>query len=237
MAGDTVPTGTVPTDTARAPDPQGAEADAVGAGAMKADRSLFVGAAVLAVLALAATGWILGDRLLDARTPAGPGLVALPAEIGGPFSLTDHRGEAVTAADFRGGFTLLTFGYRSCPDFCPTTLATMSLAMDRLGPRATRVRPVFLSLDPARDTPDALAAYVAHFHPDMVALTGPDAAVRDAARAFRVIYRLRKDVDPVDYPVDHSTYSYLMDPDWRLLAVFRHDVTPETMTEVVEGFF
>lgn len=203
---------------------------------MISDRSIFISGAVLAVLALTAVGWILGGKLLEERTPAGPGLVALPAEVGGPFSLIDHSGKPVTEANFQGTYTLLTFGYRSCPDFCPTTLSTMAQALDRLGNKQALVRPVFLTLDPDRDTAAHLADYVTLFHEDLVALTGTPAQVQETAEAFRVIYKLRKDIDPVDYPVDHSTYTYLMDPDWRLLAVFRHNVTPEAMAEVVAGF-
>ncbi len=187
-------------------------------------------------MALLAVAIILGDKLLQPRTPEGPGLVALPAKIGGPFDLTDHRGQAVTEADFQGSFALLTFGYRSCPDFCPTNLATMAQALDELGAGHDRVAPLFLTLDPERDTAAALADYAPLFHERLTALTGTPDRVAEAAQGFRVIYKLRKDIDPVDYPVDHSTYTYLMDPDWQLLAVFRHSVTPERMAAVIADY-
>ena len=187
-------------------------------------------------MAVIAVAVILAGKLLQARTPEGPGLVALPTEIGGSFALVDHRGKAVTEAAFEGAFALLTFGYRSCPDFCPANLSTMAQALDELGPGQNKVQALFLTLDPERDTVTALADYAPLFHERLIALTGTPAQVAKAAKAFRVIYKLRKDIDPDDYPVDHSTYTYLMDPDWQLLAVFRHSVTPERMAAVIEDF-
>lgn len=196
---------------------------------MNWDRLVLRAGAVVAVLALAATAWILGSELSQEKTMSGPGLVAVAADQSGPFRLTDHRGESVTQEAFAGRLNLVTFGYSHCPDFCPTTLQTMALALDALGPEGREVGGLFISVDPERDTPAHLADYVPHFHERLTGLTGSKAEIDTVTRAFRVIYTIRKDIDPVDYPVDHSTFIYVMDGDWRLRAVLRHDATPEEM--------
>ncbi|MCG8355005.1 MAG: SCO family protein, partial [Kiloniellales bacterium] len=129
--------------------------------------------------------------------------------------------------------TLLYFGYTFCPDFCPAALQTFSATLDQLGEDAGEVQSFFISVDPERDTPEALADYVAHFHEQTRAASGPKDKIDAVARAFRVYYALRKDVDPVDYPVDHSTFGYLMDRDWKLVAVIRHDASPEAIAAAV----
>ena len=190
-------------------------------------------ATVIAVLALSATGWILTSRLTQEKTPGGVGIVSVPADTRGPFQLIDHKGREASEADFAGEKVLLYFGYTHCPDICPTALQDISLAIDALGPEAGKVRPLFITIDPERDRQEHLADYVPLFHERMVGLTGPKEKVDAVARDFRVYYSLRKDIDPVDYPVDHSSYSYLLDEDWNLLLVFRHDASPETMAAAI----
>ena len=201
---------------------------------MTSHRSLLITGAVIAVLAIGATGWILGSRLTQEKTPAGEGIVSVPADTRGPFDLIDHTGRRSTEADFKGGKVLLYFGYTYCPDICPTALQDISAALDALGPEAEKVRPLFITVDPERDKQEHLADYVALFHDRMVGLTGPKDRIDAVARDFRVYYALRKDIDPVDYPVDHSSYSYLLDEDWNLLLVFRHDAAPETMASAIK---
>lgn len=197
--------------------------------AAKGNRGLLAVAALVAVAALGATAWILIAEFTAPKTLVGEGLVPVPADTGGPFALIDHDGRPVTEAALKGEHALLYFGYSFCPDICPTTLQRIAAALDALGPAAARVRPVFISVDPERDTPAQLAGYVAAFHPRMLGLTGSKEKIDAVTRAFRVYYALRKDLDPEHYPVDHTSYSYLMDPDWKLVAVFRHDATPEAM--------
>lgn len=200
---------------------------------MNWDRLVLRAGALVAVLALAATLWILGDELTQEKTLEGPGLVAVAADGGGPFALTDHRGGAVTEQAFAGRPTLVFFGYSHCPDFCPTSLLTVAQALALLGPEGSEVGGLFVSVDPERDTPEHLADYVPHFHERLVGLTGSKTEIDAVTRAFKVVYMIRKDIDPVDYPVDHSTFTYLMDGDWRLRAVLRHDATPEQMAAAV----
>ncbi len=200
---------------------------------MLSHRALLACGLSIAVLALGATGWILGSRLTQEKTPAGEGIVSVPADTRGPFQLVDHNGQEVTEADFKGEKVLLYFGYTHCPDICPMALQDISTAIDALGPDAGKVRLLFITVDPERDRQEHLADYVPLFHERMVGLTGPQQKIDAVARAFRVYYSLRKDIDPVDYPVDHSSYSYLLDENWDLQLVFRHDTTPETMAAAI----
>lgn len=200
------------------------------------DRIVFATAAGVGVLALAATAWILGSALLEQRTPTGAGLIAVDKTLGGPLALVDHSGRAVTEDAFRGRLTVITFGYTACPDICPTTLQTLTEARRELGAASQAVNLVFVTLDPGRDTQAVLATYVAAFDADLVGLRGTAAQIAAAARAFDVIYAVRTDIDPVDYPVDHSALSYLMDRDWRLLAAFRHDATADEVAATLRRY-
>jgi cytochrome oxidase Cu insertion factor (SCO1/SenC/PrrC family) len=161
--------------------------------------------------------------------------VAPGVEIGGPFELVDHTGKTVTEKDFRGGYTLIYFGFTYCPDFCPTELANMARAVDLLGDDADRVMPLFFTVDPQRDTVAALADYVGFFHPRMVGLTGTLAQTDAAAREWRVFYRKVETEGATDYLVDHSTFVYLMGPDGRLRALFRYGTPPETMAAAIRA--
>ena len=200
---------------------------------MNWDRVILRAGALVAILAVAATLWILGTELTQEKTLEGPGLVSVATDQSGPFALTDHHGARVTHESYSGRLNLVTFGYSHCPDFCPTTLQTMALALEALGPDGVDVGGLFVSVDPERDTAEHLAGYVPHFHERITGLTGSKAQIDAITRAFRVVYAIRKDLDPLDYPVDHSTFTYLMDGDWRLRAVLRHDATPEQMAAAV----
>ncbi|MBL6080121.1 SCO family protein [Belnapia sp. T18] len=167
------------------------------------------------------------------RPPAAvPGETALPqgVALGGAFSLTDQAGRAATDRDLRGRWALLYFGYTFCPDVCPTELQTMAAALDALGPElGERVRPVFVSIDPERDTPERLADYVALFHPRLIGLTGSAAHVAQAARAYRVYYARARPGDGDGYLMDHSSFIYLLDPDGAVRGLFRPGTTAEDL--------
>ena len=187
-------------------------------------------ALTLAVLALA--GW----QML--RRPPAPEGGAGAAAIGGPFRLTDQFGAVRTEADFRGRFMLLSFGFSHCPDVCPAILQSMSLALDELGPAGERVAPVFITIDPARDTVERLRAYAANFHPRLVALTGSADEIAAVARAYRVYYAQAEDHGAGDhgsgdYEMDHSTIVYLMGPDGAYVSHFTHDTPPEEIVEAI----
>ena len=154
------------------------------------------------------------------------------ALIGGPFELVDHTGQMVTEADFAGKKMLIYFGYTYCPDVCPLGLAKIAAAYDRLSPaEQEELVPVFITVDPERDTVEAVADYVDLFHPAMVGLTGSPEAVAKAAKAYRVYYRKAEDENMNDYLVDHSSFTYLMDGENRYLTHFGHDATAESIAE------
>ncbi len=151
--------------------------------------------------------------------------------LGGPFTLVDHTGRTVTQADFGGKLKLIYFGYTYCPDVCPTELSTIAAVMDRLGPDAERVQPLFISIDPARDTVPHMAGYVALFHPRLVGLTGTAEQVATAARAYRVYYAKAPNGGETDYLMDHSSFVYLTGPDGTVKTIFPAKTTPETMAD------
>jgi protein SCO1/2 len=148
--------------------------------------------------------------------------------IGGPFTLTSGDGVTVTDKDFRGKYMLIYFGYTFCPDICPTSLNTVAEALDRLGAKAERVLPLFITIDPKRDTPDAVKQYAQAFGPRMVGLTGSQAQVDIVAKAYRVYYREhRTGPGPNDYTMDHSSILYLVGPDGNFVAPIRAEQPPE----------
>ncbi len=149
------------------------------------------------------------------------------------YLLMDHRGRAVTDQDFPGSFQLIAFGYTFCPDICPTTLAEMSLIMDKLGTQAERLQPLFVTIDPERDTPEVLRRYTAYFHPRIIGLSGSPELVRRVADHFKVRYEkhLEPGAAPDKYSVDHSAGMYLLGPDGRFVAKFAYATPP---TEVAE---
>jgi cytochrome oxidase Cu insertion factor (SCO1/SenC/PrrC family) len=154
------------------------------------------------------------------------------ALVGGPFALTDHTGKAVTDKDFRGKFMLVMFGFTYCPDVCPTELQLISAALDKLGPKGNRVVPIFISIDPERDTPGQLALYVKSFHPRLIGLTGTPAEVENAARAYRVYFK--KVTDPkstAGYTMDHSALIYLMGPDGAYRTHFTPGISVDALAE------
>ena len=158
------------------------------------------------------------------------------ASIGGPFTLTDHKGRTRTEQDLKGTYSLIYFGYTYCPDVCPTALQVMTNAMDRLDEdTASKVTPVFVTVDPARDTVKQIEAYVENFHPRMVGLTGTEEQVAAAARAYRVYYAKAKDSgESTDYLMDHSSIVFLMDPEGVYVTHFTHATEPANMAETLK---
>lgn len=148
-----------------------------------------------------------------------PGQVAQPSSVGGPFSLTDQNGRAVTDKDFRGEPFLVFFGFTNCPDVCPTTLYEMSEVLRRLGPDADKTAALFVSVDPERDTPEKLKMYLSSFHPRVFGLTGTEAQVDAIKKEYRV-YSKKVPLKNGDYTMDHTAVVYLMDKNGRFIAPF-----------------
>jgi cytochrome oxidase Cu insertion factor (SCO1/SenC/PrrC family) len=186
----------------------------------------------LLIAALIAVWQIRADRQAGQEELAQSGFVP-GVQVGGPFSLIDQDGQPVTDETYRGKLLLIYFGYTYCPDICPTDLQSVAQTMDELGAASDQVQPIFITIDPARDTPQALARYVRLFHPRLVGLSGAEEQVAAAAKAYRVYARKAEQGDPDAYLMDHSTYSYLMGRDGRLLTVFAHGTTPEAMARAV----
>lgn len=156
--------------------------------------------------------------------------------IGGPFALVDHQGRRRTDADYRGKLLLVYFGFTGCVDVCPTDLLHIGQALDKLGEAGKGVQPLFITVDPARDTPRRLAAYVPSFHPTLVGLSGSAGAVRRAADHYRVYFRKSPGGSATDYDVDHSAYVYLMDRDGSYLDFFPPGTSADRMAEVLRPF-
>ena len=147
-----------------------------------------------------------------------------PISIGGPFTLEDGNGKPVTSADFHGKYMLVYFGYTFCPDVCPTTLNAVADAMDKLGPAASRIQPLFITVDPRRDTPDVMKKYAEAFGPKIEGLTGTADEIAKVAKEYRVYYaEHRTGPGPDDYEMDHSSVLYLMGPDGNFVAPMRTD--------------
>ena len=164
------------------------------------------------------------------ETPRGAAGTLLASAIGGPFQLVDQNGKTVTNADLKGKWSLVYFGYTHCPDACPTALNDISIALDELGPKRDAVRPVFITVDPERDTPDVLKSYVTAFDAPILALTGTPEEIAQAAKDYRVYYAKHPEAGG-DYSMDHSSVIYVMDPEGRFTASFTHENTPEQIAE------
>jgi protein SCO1/2 len=153
--------------------------------------------------------------------------------VGGPFALTDQTGHARTNEDFRGRLMLVYFGFTTCPDVCPTDLQAIGLALDKLGPDAENVQPIFITVDPERDTATHLAEYMPLFHPRLIGLTGSAEAIRNVADAYKVYYA-KVPLKDGDYTVDHTAYIYLMDRDGNYLGFFPPGTSAERMVEIIK---
>ncbi len=179
---------------------------------------------VLVAIAIGGRLWMMGN---DASQPQ-----ATQQTIGGPFTLVNGQGETVSDQQFRGKYMLVYFGYTFCPDVCPTALQVMAEALDQLPPEtAAKITPIFISIDPERDTPEHVGQYVTHFYPTLIGLTGSPEQVKAAAAAYRIYYAKveEKGADPSAYLMDHSAILYLMGPDGSFLSHFGHDTTADTM--------
>lgn len=185
-------------------------------------------AIVITVLIVAIGGRFLFLNDEQVLTPAAN------TAIGGPFTLVNGAGETVTDEAFRGQYMLVYFGYTFCPDVCPTSLSTWAQALAMLPEdKAAKVTPIFITVDPARDTAEVVGQYVEHFHPRMVGLTGSEEQVKAAARAYKVFYQKVEEEggDPTAYLLDHSAISYLMGPDGTFITHFSHGIPPKDMAD------
>jgi protein SCO1/2 len=179
-------------------------------------------------------GALAGTAILLVTTPHGgqPVQSSGTALVGGPFSLLGTDGKTVTDADFRGRYMLIFFGFTHCPDICPAELQVIAQALDKLGDKGKKVVPVFVTLDPERDTPQVMGEYVKSFGPNFVGLTGTPEAIAAAAKAYRVAYaKVENKESAGDYSVDHSALAYLMDPEGKYVTHFTYGTSADEMAE------
>ena len=189
---------------------------------------------ILALMAVAGMAglWLVFQRLPgESQRPAVT--TANSIELGGAFTLVAHTGETVSDTDFHGKYLLVFFGYTFCPDICPTSLQEMALTLDALGGEAAMIQPLFITIDPQRDTPEVLAEYVAAFDPRIIGLTGTPEQIAAAAKAYRAYYARSDPASDGDtYLMDHSAFIYLMGPDGRFLKAMSHR---EPAAEIVKN--
>lgn len=155
------------------------------------------------------------------------------SNIGGPFQLTNQDGAAVTDANYKGKYLLIYFGYTYCPDVCPTGLQSMAHALDQLGADVSKVQPLYITIDPARDTPAKIKEYISSFHPQIVGLTGTQQQISTLAKAYQVYFAKSEQVDDKDYLMDHSSLIYLMDPNGKLVKTFPQEVDPAVIVKTL----
>jgi protein SCO1/2 len=157
------------------------------------------------------------------------GQATMAADIGGPFTLTDQDGKTVTDADYAGQWKLVFFGFTSCPEVCPTTLNRIALTLKALGPLGDKLHPLFITVDPERDTPEVMKSYTQAFDKRITGLTGTPAQIDAVVKAYRAFYQ--KVPQGNDYTMDHSTLIYVMRPDGKYDMLLRYDDTPTDMAE------
>lgn len=187
------------------------------------------------------TGALGGAALLliTRGTPVPQVATSGKALIGGPFTLVDQSGKTVTDKDFRGRYMLVFFGFTHCPDVCPAELQVMADALGQLGPKAAEILPVFITLDPERDTPEAVGAYVKNFGPNFVGLTGSPEATAAAAKAYRVSFskfEYKDNNGQSGYSIDHSTLLYLMDKNGEYITHFSYGTPATNMAETLRRY-
>lgn len=153
--------------------------------------------------------------------------------VGRPFALTDAYGRRTALADFRGKLVLLYFGFLSCPDICPTDLMVISQAIKSLGAEGERLQPLFITLDPVRDKPEALGAYAGGFHPRFVALTGSEVQIRKVASDYKVFFEKVPVPGTGNYTIDHAAFTFLLDSNGKYIGLFPPGTSAERMAAIL----
>ncbi len=174
------------------------------------------------------------DDAATARLAAANELDNMPDGLRGRFILTDHNGKIFTERDMQGKYALIFFGYTNCPDVCPTSLTTLTLALKRLEAQADKIVPYFITVDPQRDTARVLNDYVKYFDKRMVGLTGSEQMIKRVVDQFKAKYQKEEnenEQDPLLYTMDHTASLYLMAPDGRFITKFAHGISPDVLAD------
>lgn len=205
-----------------------------------------IGALLASLAAIGIAALIAWNHLNQATVGAGnprsngEAIVAPGLSLGGPFDLKNASGDRVTEAAFAGSHMLVYFGFTHCPDICPTELGSMAAAIDILGDRnaamAESVVPIFITIDPQRDTPEIVGEYAAAFHPRMVGLTGDAAAIDAIARSYRVFYSRGQTLDEDFYLMNHSGFVYLVGPENEFITMFHGGTAPDDIANALERY-
>jgi len=202
---------------------------------MNKQRILIVALAVILGLAVSALLYVVGKNT-EAR-PDGMLHAVTDDEFGGPINLVNQFGEKVTDEDFEGKYKLMFFGFTYCPAICPTELSKITYVLKDLGDAAKDIQPIYITVDPERDTPEKMKSYVSLFHPSLVGLTGSPQQIKDTLKAFKVYAAKAEQNDGLsEYTMDHSTFTYLIAPDGRLLHIFKLADTAPYMTQTISAW-
>ena len=195
-----------------------------------------IGLAALLLLAAPAQAHDQGrDR--GAQRPAAPDGEALPFALGGPFSLIDHHGRRRSAEDFHGEYRIIYFGYSKCPYTCSTAASNIAVALDDLADNGHDVGGLFITIDPAYDTPERLAEFVPRIHPKMLGLTGDEVEIERVQKSFQVHAREAADKGGFERLFDHQPLAFLMGPEGDILTLFPPLLPPAQIVRIIEGYF
>lgn len=170
----------------------------------------------------------------DAPVSAPAAVSTTASSVGGAFSLTDHKGNAVTEKSWPGKQKLVFFGFTHCPDICPAAMQKLSAVMDSYDAEGAKLAPLFITVDPARDTPEVMASYIAGFNKSITGLTGTEEQIKAVESVYKVYASKAAGTTPEDYMMDHSAYIFLMSPDDQLLEIFDSEATAEGMFEKIK---
>ena len=193
-------------------------------------------ARILLLLGAFIGGLVLFSAVIFIVTGRSPAPIALQSTVGGPFNLTDQNDKPITDQDLKGHPFLVFFGFTHCPDICPTTLFEVSEIFRTLGPRASGMRALFVTVDPERDTPAVLKDYLSSFDPRVIGVTGDPAAIAAMEKSYRV-YAKKVPLDGGNYTMDHTALVYLMDKDGRFVAPFNMKRRPEEAAADLQRYY
>jgi len=180
----------------------------------------------------------VATTLLAACSKSAPSFKAVDitgAEYATGFNLTDHNGQKRTLADFKGKVVVIFFGYTQCPDVCPTSMSELAQAKQLLGPDGDKLQGIFISVDPERDTPEVMKAYMASFDPTFLALYAPAGELPDVARQFKIYYKKVDGPTPTSYTMDHAAGSYVYDPQGRIRLYHRYGAGAQALADDVKA--
>jgi protein SCO1 len=188
---------------------------------------------VISIGAAVFIGWMQTSKR-DSDSNKNPHVVTANVELGGEFALTDHNGNRVTDKDFKDKLMLVYFGYTFCPDFCPAELTAIAETLKMFGSRVEQIQPLFISIDPERDSQEVLKNYVAGFHPKLLGLRGNPGETEKIKEAYKIYAAKTQEGTDSDYLVDHTTFVYLMGRDGKFITMFKYGTPPQSMYKEIK---